>query len=53
MEMVNGMSQPIRYKWMVSDGDNKGFNSVGNVYGEMKVEKLGSVGHVQKSMGIC
>ena len=41
----------IRYKWMVSDGDSKAFNSVEDVYGECKVEKLDCVGHVQKRMG--
>ena len=41
----------LRYKWMVSDGDSKAFNSVENVYGEIKVEKLDCVGHVQKRMG--
>ena len=35
---------------MVSDGDSKAFNSVENVYGEIKVEKLDCVGHVQKRM---
>ena len=41
----------LRYKWMVSDGDSKAFNSVENIYGEIKVEKLDCVGHVQKRMG--
>lgn len=41
----------LRYRWMVSDGDSKAFNSVGNVYGAIKVEKLDCVGHVQKRMG--
>ena len=36
----------LRYKWMVSDGDSKAFNSVENIYGEIKVEKLDCVGHV-------
>lgn len=30
----------LRYRWMVSDGNNKTFNSVENVYGEIKVKKL-------------
>ena len=37
-----------RYRWMVSDGDSKAFNSVENVYGEIKVEKLDCAGHVQR-----
>lgn len=41
----------IRYKWMVSDGDSKAFSSVEDVYGDVKVEKLDCVGHVQKRMG--
>ena len=41
----------LRYKWMVGDGDSKAFNSVQNMYGELKVEKLDCVGHVQKRMG--
>lgn len=41
----------IRYKWMVSDGDSKAFNSVENVYDGCKVVKLDCVGHVQKRMG--
>ena len=41
----------LRYKWMVSDGDSKAFNSVEHVYGEIKVKKLDCVGHVQKRMG--
>lgn len=41
----------LRYKWMVSDGDSKAFNTVENVYGEPKVVKLDCVGHVQKRMG--
>ena len=41
----------MRYKWMVSDGDSKAFNTVGNVYDECKVIKLDCVGHVQKRMG--
>lgn len=42
----------IRYKWMVSDGDSKAFNTVENIYGDdCKVEKLDCVGHVQKRMG--
>lgn len=40
-----------RYKWMVSDGDSKAFNTVKNVYEGDKVIKLGCVGHVQKRMG--
>ena len=40
----------LRYRWMVSDGDSKAFNSVENVYGEIKVKKLDCVGHVQKRM---
>ena len=43
-------SVTTRYKWMVSDGDSKAFSSVENVYGEIKVEKLDCVGHVQKRM---
>ena len=41
----------LRYKWMVSDGDSKAFNSVEHIYGEITVEKLDCVGHVQKRMG--
>ena len=41
----------LRYKWMVSDGDSKAFNSVENVYDDCKVIKLDCVGHVQKRMG--
>ena len=41
----------IRYKWMVSDGDSKAFNTVENVYDGCKVIKLDCVGHVQKKMG--
>ena len=41
----------IRYKWMVSDGDSKAFNTVENVYDDCKVIKLDCVGHVQKRMG--
>ena len=37
-----------RYRWMVSDGDSKAFNSVENVYGEIKVDKLDCAGHVQR-----
>jgi len=36
---------------MVSDGDNKAFNAVENMYDGCKVEKLDCVGHVQKHMG--
>ena len=41
----------LHYKWMVSDGDSKAFNTVENVYEGLKVIKLDSVGHVQKRMG--
>ena len=41
----------MRYKWMVSDGDSKAFNTVENVYEGCKVIKLDCVGHVQKRMG--
>lgn len=41
----------LRYRWMVSDGNHETFNSVGNVYGEIKVKKLDCVRHVQKRMG--
>ena len=41
----------MRYKWMVSDGDSKAFNTVENVYDECKVIKLDCVGRVQKRMG--
>jgi hypothetical protein len=41
----------LRYRWMVSDGDSKAFNSVEDIYGEVKVEKLDCVGHVQKRIG--
>lgn len=41
----------MRYKWMVSDGDSKAFNTVENVYDDCKVIKLDCVGHVQKRMG--
>ena len=40
-----------RYKWMVSDGDSKAFNTVENVYDDCEVIKLDCVGHVQKRMG--
>jgi hypothetical protein len=36
---------------MVSDGDSKAFSGVENVYGDVKVEKIDCVGHVQKRMG--
>jgi len=38
----------LRYKWMVSNGDSKAFNSVEHIYGEINVEKLDCVGHVQR-----
>ena len=41
----------LRYKWMVSDGDSKAFNSVEHIYDDITVEKLDCVGHVQKRMG--
>jgi len=41
----------MRYKWMVSDGDSKAFNSVEDGYDNCKVIKLDCVGHVQKRMG--
>ena len=41
----------ICFKWIVSDGDSKSFNSVEHVYDDYKVVKLGCVGHVQKRMG--
>ena len=41
----------IRYKWMVSDGDNKAFNTLEDTYPDCKVVKLDCVGHVQKQMG--
>lgn len=42
----------MRYKWMLSDGDSKAFNSVQHIYGDRcVVEKLDCVGHVQKRMG--
>ena len=41
----------LHYKWMVSDGDSKAFNTVENVYEGLKVIKLDCVGHVQKRMG--
>ncbi|XP_058961471.1 uncharacterized protein [Pocillopora verrucosa] len=41
----------MHYKWMVSDGDSKAFNTVENVYDDCKVIKLDCVGHVQKRMG--
>jgi len=41
----------IRYKWMVSDGDSKAFNTVENVCDDCKVIKLDCVGHIQKRMG--
>ena len=41
----------MRYRYMVSDGDSKSFSSVENVYGDVKVEKIDCVGHVQKRMG--
>ena len=39
------------YKWMVSDGDSKAFNTVESTYDSCKVEKLDCVGHVQKNDG--
>ena len=36
---------------MVSDGDSKAFSGVENVYGDVKVEKIDCVGHVQKRIG--
>ena len=39
------------YKWMVSDGDSKAFNTVENVCDECKVIKLDCVGHIKKRMG--
>ena len=45
------MKHNLRYRWMVSDGDSKAFNSVENVYDGCKVIKLDCVGHVQKRMG--
>ena len=30
----------LRYKWMVSDGDGKAFNSVEHIYDDITVEKL-------------
>lgn len=36
------------YRWIVSDGDSKAFNSIKNVYGAIKVEKLDCVEHVQE-----
>jgi len=41
----------IRYKWMVSDGDSKAFNTVEDTYPDFKVVKLDCIGHVQKRMG--
>ena len=41
----------MRYRWMVSDGDNKAFSAVADVYDGIQVEKLDCVGHVQKRMG--
>ena len=41
----------MRYRYMVSDGDSKSFSSVENVYGDVKVENIDCVGHVQKRMG--
>lgn len=38
----------IRYKWMVSDGDCKAFNTVEDTYPDSEVFKLDCVGHVQK-----
>ena len=38
----------LRYKWMVSDGDSKAFNSVEHIYGEITVQKLDCV---QKTKG--
>ena len=41
------------YRWIVSDGDSKAFNSIKkNVYGAIKVEKLDCVEHVQEK-NIC
>lgn len=41
----------MRYKWMVSDGDSKAFNTVQHAYDDCEVIKLDCVGHVQKRMG--
>lgn len=41
----------LRYRWMVSDGDSKAFDSVEAAYDDCKVVKLDCVGHVQKRMG--
>ena len=40
----------LRYKWMVSDGDSKAFNTGENVYAGLSVIKLDCIGHVQKRM---
>jgi hypothetical protein len=36
---------------MVSDGDSKAFSGVEDVHGDVKVEKIDCVGHVQKRIG--
>ena len=41
----------LRYVKFYGDGDSKGFCSVQNTYGELSVEKLECVGHVQKRVG--
>ena len=41
----------MRYRYMVSDGDSKAFSAVEETYGNVKVEKIDCVGHVQKQMG--
>ena len=41
----------IRYKWMVSDGDSKAFNTIESICSDCKVVKLDCVSHVQKRMG--
>ena len=44
----------LRYKLVVSDGDNKAFTKVqeSEVYGpDCEIEKLDCIGHVQKRMG--
>ena len=41
----------LSYKWMVSNADGKTFNSIDNIYGEIKVENLDCEGHVKKKNG--
>ena len=41
----------MRYKWILSDGNSKTFNTVQHICNDCEVIKLDCVGHVQKRMG--